>query len=253
MKNKLKSINRNYLRQKIKIKNFLFGDHNYKKFVIISRSRTGSTLLKALLNDHPNIICEGELFKVLNDKSCKTIWKTFYGKKPKKIQQVGFKLFYYHPFDEDKQVWDFIKNEKDVTIIHLVRENMLRAFVSQKIGEKTKKWTENINRPHKLELDNKKVSLDYDECLETFTKISSYESQVRKDFRDFNFVELSYEDLNKDKDNAIKPIFKALGVPYKKVKTVMKKQNSEHLYDLIQNYNELLNKFKDTEWEYLFK
>ena len=39
----------------------------------------------------------------------------------------------------------------------------------------------------------------------------------------------------------------------KKVKTVMKKQNSEHLHDLIQNYNELLNKFKDTEWEYLFK
>ena len=41
----------------------LFGSTDYKKFVIISDARTGSTLLMGLMNNHPEIIAMGEIFK----------------------------------------------------------------------------------------------------------------------------------------------------------------------------------------------
>lgn len=83
---KLKSIYSRVLKLKKNVKNNFLGNRDYKKFVIISRSRTGSTLLMAMLNKHSQVICEGELFKKLNGKSCLDIWDKLYSKKPKIIK-----------------------------------------------------------------------------------------------------------------------------------------------------------------------
>ena len=230
----------------------IFGDRNYKKFVIISQSRTGSTLLMALLNNHENIICEGELFKNLNGKSCKQIWDKFFSKKPKKVKQVGFKLFYSHPTNGDQSVWDFIENDKSITIIHLVRKNWLRVLVSQKIGLKTKLWTENIDRPHQISTDEKKVKIDYDECEKAFVKAAFNEQQTRERFSNHPFVEVTYEDLSNDADGVIRNITDILNINYQKVQAKNKKQNAEPLEELVINFNELKDKFSNSKWEYLF-
>lgn len=232
--------------------NQIFGHTNYKKIVIVSRSRTGSTLLMALLNNHSNIICEGEIFKNLNSKSCKEIWQSLFNKKSRKIKAVGFKLFYYHPFDEDKSVWDLILNDEQINIIHLTRENLLRAYASQRIGEKTKQWTENINRPHNIDVSVKHIELDFKECLETFETISSYEEKTRQFFNNKKIMEVTYEDLSTDYMLVIEKILKKINLPIEKLTTVMKKQNPEPLNRLILNYEELKNQFKDSKWIYMF-
>lgn len=230
----------------------LFGDKNYKKFVIISQSRTGSTFLMALLNNHENIICEGELFKNLNGNSCKLVWDNFFSKKPKKIQQVGFKLFYSHPTKGDQSVWDYIENDKSITIIHLVRQNWLRVLVSQKIGLKTKLWTENIDRPHQISTDEKKVEIDYDECEKAFIQAAFNEQQTRERFSNHPFIEVTYEDLSSDADTTIRSITDILSVNYQKVQAKNKKQNAEPLEDLVINLSVLKVRFKNTKWAYLF-
>jgi LPS sulfotransferase NodH len=161
--NRLKKAYGKLLHKKRKLNNSLFGNKEYKKFIIISRSRTGSTFLMALLNKHSNMICEGELFKKLDGNSCQTIWNNLFSKKPKRVKYVGCKLFYYHPFDDDKQVWDFIDQDKSIVIIHLTRKQYLEAYVSQKIGEKTKQWSESKFKPHNLSLEDKQVKLDLEE------------------------------------------------------------------------------------------
>jgi LPS sulfotransferase NodH len=93
MKDKLKSNYASFLKLKHNTNNRLFGNKEYKKYIIISTSRTGSTLLMALLNSHKNIICDGELFKDLGVKTCKEIWINFFNHKPKNRKHVGFKLF----------------------------------------------------------------------------------------------------------------------------------------------------------------
>lgn len=249
----IKKIYSVFLKKKEDLNNSLFGDKDYKKFVIISRSRTGSTLLMALLNKHSNVICEGELFKDLNGKSCLEIWNDFYSNKPKKIKHVGFKLFYYHPFDEDKKIWDLIKEDKTITIIHLTRKNYLEAYLSQKIGEKTKKWTESKYKQHNLSLEDKVVNLDFNACNETFEKIANYESETVERFKGHKFIEIDYQDLNSDKEKTIFSIFEKLGLANEPVEAVNKKQNAEPLEKLIENYSELKKSFANSKWAYLFE
>ena len=150
----MKRLQREYIRFKKLRENFrdnLFGDTNYKKFAIISDSRTGSTLLMQLLDSHPAIICFGEEFKNLENSSSSKVWKEIYRKRRKSTQWVGFKLFYFHPWkNKDQDVWKFLEADKNVVIIHLTRKNILRSYVSKEIGLKTRKWTENIHRPHQI-------------------------------------------------------------------------------------------------------
>jgi LPS sulfotransferase NodH len=232
----------------------LLGDKNYRKFVIISDSRTGSTLLMQLLNSHPEILCFGEEFKNLKIFSCRQIWNKIYRKRPKSVNWVGFKLFYFHPWQSnDHQVWDFLEADKNVLIVHLTRRNILRSYVSKQIGLKTRKWTENINRPHEISEEEKKVKLDPEACRENFESISGYIEQTEKRFKDHKIIPVVYEDLDKDKQTIMDRIYKNLGVANFKVATYMKKQNPEKLEDLIVNYSDLKREFSGTKWEYLFE
>src|SRR5690606_1135584 len=199
------------------------------------------------------IICEEELFKNLKGKSCKQIWDKFFSKKPKKVQQVGFKLFYSHPTNGDQSVWDFIEKDKNITIIHLVRKNWLRVLVSQKIGLKTKLWTENIHRPHQITSEEKKVEIEFEECLKAFEKAEYNEQKTSARFSKHPFIEVTYEELAKDSDLVIHKVTDILNVNYQKVKANNKKQNAEPLDLLITNFTELKESFKGSKWEYFFE
>ncbi len=48
-------------------------------------------------------------------------------------------------------------------------------------------------------------------------------------------------------------IYNALKVPDFKVSTYMKRQNPEELHELILNFQELKEYFKDSEWEGFFR
>ncbi len=48
-----------------------FGNTDYRRFMILSRTRTGSTMLLSLLNSHPNVYAEGEIFRALNGRNYK--------------------------------------------------------------------------------------------------------------------------------------------------------------------------------------
>ncbi|MHA7842311.1 MAG: hypothetical protein ACX93I_03260 [Winogradskyella sp.] len=253
MINKLKSIYSKLLSFKYRTKNIVFGNKDYQKFVVISTSRTGSTLVMALLNNHKNVICDGELFKNLNGNSCKYVWDNFFNHKPKNTKQVGFKLFYSHPRDDDKTVWDIIQNDKNIKIIHLMRKNILRIFLSQRIGIKTKRWTENVNRPHNISLESKKVDIDFQECADAFNKITDYQNKTKEMFKNHDYLEVYYEDIVDNREFELDRIFRFLDVEKMEVTANNKKQNPESFDELINNYTELKNKFANTKWEYLFE
>ncbi|MDT0650821.1 sulfotransferase [Autumnicola edwardsiae] len=240
------------LKTKTSLSYEMYGDKNYEKYVIISRSRTGSTWLMTLLRYHPNLICEGEIFKHLRGKSCLQIWNEFFHKKPKRIKQVGFKLFYNHPYDQDQDVWDIIEADRDIRIIHLTRRNYLRSYLSEKIGEKTKKWTESIHKPDNLLIQDKKVTLDYEECQRIFERTQQNEINTRKRFRNHDFIEVAYEDLQENKEEVLSKIFGFLGVSFIVEEVPNKKQNPERISDLLINYKDLKAQLAKTQWRDFF-
>lgn len=245
-----------YIRSKIlffELMDNLYGNKNYKKFVIISDSRTGSTLLMQLLNSHPNVITKGEEFKNLKGKSCRQIWNKIFRNRPRRIKWVGFKLFYFHPREaSDREVWDFLEKDKDIVIIHLVRRNFFRSYVSKKIGLKTRLWTENIHKPHQINQEDKKVKLKFTDCKENFEKLTDRITATENRFKGHKILPIIYEDLDADKQKEMERLFKQLEIPEMKISTYLKKQNPEPLEELVLNYKEIKENFKGSKWEYVF-
>ncbi|GLB50843.1 hypothetical protein [Neptunitalea lumnitzerae] len=250
--NNLKKTYGNLKKSVLRLQNKVAGTKDYTKFAIVTRSRTGSTLLTYLLNGHPNVMCKDEIFRDLGAQTSREIWDNFFSFQPKKIKYCGYKIFYYHPFSEDKEVWDLMKKDPNFVIIHLTRKNYLEALLSQKIGEKTRKWTANSNNPDNFQLEDKKVSISYQDCLATFEKISNYEKNTKITFKDKLFIEVDYSEILNDKQAVTNRLHTALQLPKEKIETNITKQNTEKITDLLINYYELKKQFEGTQWSYMF-
>lgn len=252
MKNKLRPFYINLRNRSHHFFNDIFGNTDYTKFVIISDSRTGSTLVNNMLNFHPEIVAQGEVFRELNIDSSRQAWKSLFRKYPKRIKYVGFKLFYHHPLKGDKEVWDLIERDRSIVIIHLIRKNILGSLVSKKIGIRTKQWTENINSKESIELENKKVELSLEECESYFEQIKAYQEKTDRMFSNHRLIPLTYEDLAEDRRTVINGIYREFGLNGFERDSELKKQNPEGLEDLILNYRELENHFNGSKWEIYF-
>lgn len=233
------------------VRDILFGNRNYQKFVIITRSRTGSNLLVSLLNNHPNIHSEGEVFRRIGGTSCLEIWNSIFTSKLSRIKYVGFKIFYYHPLDSDDiSVWNYLKEDHEIKVIHLRRENMLQTIVSRKIAGKTDVWSSAGN--NKLPLSERQIFLTAQECNSEFSKTEDNERLTRDNFSTHPFLEVTYEDLVDNNQKVMNNIFEFLGIPSFLVSSKLKKQNGESLSNLITNFNSLKQEFVNTKYEHFF-
>ena len=252
MRNKIVNFYIDFRANFISLRDSVFGDTNYKKFVIISDSRTGSTLVNNMLNFHPNIVAKGEVFKELNFESSRQVWKNLFRKFPRKIKYVGFKLFYHHPLKGDKEVWDLVESDRSIVIIHLVRKNVLRSLVSKKIGLRTKQWTENINSDESIDLENKKIELSPEECESYFEQINAYQEKTDRMFSNHRLIAVTYEELAKNRRAIINGLYREFGLVGFERDSELKKQNPEPLKSLILNYQELKDHFRGSKWESYF-
>jgi len=107
-----------------------------------------------------------------------------------------------------------------------MRKNLLRIYLSQRIGLKTKLWTDNVNRPNNISLDSKKVTLDYQECSDALDKMATYQNKTKEMFKNHKYLEVYYEDLVKNQPLEMNKIFTALNLPANEVSANNKKQIS---------------------------
>ena len=253
MSNIYKAFKNLYRRQRKQLRdsyNKIFGTDQYQKFIIITYARTGSNLLMSYLDSHPHIEARGELFRNLEGKPTDEVWNRFFNKKNRKISTAGFKLFYTHPFHtDDRKVWDIIAQDKDIKIIHLVRKNKLRTFLSGEIAKKTDKWTRKRNS--KIATEDKKIEVEFDHFCERVSKIDQYEKDTRENFKTHDFIEVCYEDLVFDKATTMNAIFDFLHVERSTFKSGYKKQNTESLPDLIINFDSFHKKLSESKYAYL--
>lgn len=236
-----------------RLRDEFLGDRNYRKFVVICDARTGSTLLLNHLGFHPYIEKEGERFKNIDGKSQEEIWNDIFRKRRRKLKYVGFKLFYYHALEGDQWVWSRLKRDRSITIIHLTRQNILRSLISKKIGLMTKRWTENIYNNDVIPLEDKKVYIAAKECRNYFEEMTANQERTNKIFANHSLVHVSYEELAGNTREVIDNLYNRLGVkPYRK-DSQLKKQNPESIKELVLNFEELKNEFKDSKWKSFFE
>ncbi len=230
----------------------VFGYRDYKKFIVLSRNRTGSNMLISMLNSHPSIYSRYEIFRTLDGNSVKKIMNGIYSKYPRFVKAVGFKIFYYHPVDDESgAIWDKLTEMEDLHVIHLKRRNILRTILSGKIASKTNVWATK-DGSGEIGTKDKKVYLNADELEKALKKSREWEIIYGKMFKSKPMVEIYYEDLVSNPQDEFQKITNMLNLKPCKLKTAYRKQNPEKMSELISNYESIKRSFTDTEWSQFF-
>lgn len=243
---------------------------DYTKFIILGRSRTGSNFLRGLLNSHPAVIVLGEIFrnrdaidfdhpqfpttgrvmKIYQSDPCKFLEKIIFRKIPANYKALGFKLFYYHaseiPF---KKIWAALKEQSDLHIIHIKRKNILRTHLSRENAVKTGQWVNTNGKETHIHT----YKLDYDALIRDFVQTRQWEQQADIFFKTHPKLEVFYEELSENTNEEIRKIQQFLELPDHPVQAQTFKQIQRPLCEIIENYEDLKSKFKNTEWEAFFE
>jgi hypothetical protein len=266
----IEKISDNYLKKIIP--EYLKGKNcRYQKFIIPSSHRFGSTLLMSLLDSHPKIICYSEIFNIgppkfdkkyisfENDRflarlrdiyPLKFLNKCVFCSYNNKFNSIGFKIF-YNQLLEDKfqELKKYLSNLNNLKIIHLKRKNLLKAFFSLKLAEKTGNWTIEESRHRKP----KKIYIDYENFLNYLKSTEKLENRCLKLFKKNNILKISYEELIKNRKKILSKIQNFLGISHEKLKTNLIKQNPFPLSKSVSNYKQLKQKFKRTKYGKFFE
>jgi len=218
--------------------------------VIISRARTGSNLLVSLLNSHPQIDARGELMQELRGASVEERLGHIYGRKPRRIAAVGFKVFYYHPLDDrDAPVWDRLRDIEDLHVLHLRRQNVLRTLTSRKLAGSTNVW---LDRGSSDAVSEKPmVQFSAEELERAFEQNQAWEAACDQEFRRSPMFQLTYEALASE-PAVLDEVAAFLGVVPHPMRTSLHQQNPEHLSSLIANFDHLRHTFRNTRWARFF-
>jgi len=234
------------------LSDFLHGDGDYTKFVIVCRSRTGSNMLIDLLNSNPQVRTHGEMFRTLKGKSSSELYKAIFPDKSAKT--IGFKLFYYHPLDADgSPVWNYLLNDGKIKVLHLQRKNLLKVHLSRLIAGKTGKWLIKSDSPRHSDLTEKKVSINLTEMFGDFLKTNEQIQMIDDQFSGHSVLTIYYEDLIKKTNLEMRKVFSFLGTPQTITTTNLEKQNPEKLSELIVNYEEVEEALCNTEYSFMLK
>ena len=229
----------------------VFGHTNYVRFILLTRSRTGSNLLLSFLNAHPEIFAEGEIFARLRGRDPIARLESAFGRQPRRIKAKGFKLFYYHPLDvKADQLWSRLAEVNDIRVIHLTRENVLRTLLSRKIAGIQDAWTG--TRFDAVGAESKRVEFTVQELEEGFALTRKWERDAASRFRDHPVLSISYEGIVTRPSEVLSQICAFLEVRPQELRTSLRRQNPESLRELVRNYDELKSAFASTEWESYF-
>lgn len=231
-----------------------FGHNKFRRFIVLSRSRTGSNMLISFLNSHPNIYAEGEIFRKLSGRNYKDVLAKAFARQPFYVKAKGFKIFYYHPLDDESSgIWDALVSLDDLYVIHLKRRNILRTLISRKVAGLQDVWGIKTTDQHSG-TDRKEIAVTFtvDELSEGFRQTREWEQAGEDMFRNHPLISIDYEDLVSHRESTFRKVAEFLDVRYLEPETNLRKQITKSMRETVTNYEELKSAFSGTEWQPFF-
>ncbi len=249
----------------------LLGGHvDYTRFIILARSRTGSNLLRGLLNSHSGVLTFGEIFRntdqvdfavpryetsrrmlaLYQRDPLRFLSEHVFRRLPAQYKAVGFKLFYYHArIDPWRGVWTYLQGMPQLRVIHLKRRNMLSTHLSRARAERSDRW---VNTSGERE-ETGPIALDYEACRSDFVRTQQWEEDGDRMFREHPKLDLYYEDLAGAMPQHLAELQSFLGLPPEALAPATHKQSQQPLSAAIANYAELKQAFAGTAWARFFE
>ncbi len=225
------------------------------RFVVVSRPRSGTHMLRTLLNQHPEIRTETELFNE-HSQNCKH-WRkksarwvldnvAWRGESQKTILGCLAHLGQ----GELWGVWQHLLTRDDVRYICMRRFNLLHQFVSLQQALVHQSWQ---TYRHDVRPAMRKLEIDPLEAEHYFRRQLAHWAWFEAMFAGRLQLTVWYEELCHDRDNASRRVQKFLGA------TVMGGLEPETVKigqsprDIVSNYDQLRGYFAGTEYEKFFE
>jgi LPS sulfotransferase NodH len=229
------------------------------RFVIVCAERTGSSVLRGLLDSHPDCFVAGELFNARlmeNDDlqgvppapsdeadladlrrtdPVAFVTRAFEAMERRGDRAVGFKLMYGHA-DANVAVRDYLASEPNIRIIHIKRRNLLRRYLSERRAH-TDVWAQEVDAHGSVPPP---VRLQFVPSMGNFAYIELRQAEQEERFRGHRMLELFYKDLSSDPQAVGARAVTFLGLkPSDRLAVRFKKTGTDSLRDAITNYDEL--------------
>ena len=188
------------------------------RFVIVNAPRTGSTMLRLMLNSHPDICCHGEVFtgdkkrlrsfvglNMQVDSPLKQMFLRMRNDAPARFLgdfvfyagahlAAGFKIVYSvleSPLWEE--LFRAVLDDREIRIIHLKRKNRLKRYLSHYIANHV--TGVNVVFSDKDRPVIPKLTISPEECLADMEAVEADERRFAGYFSNHEVFDLSYEDI----------------------------------------------------------
>ncbi len=242
--------------------------HPPLRFALWFNQRSGSSLLRELLNDHRDVFCAPELFyreeefgvpDAFERSGCATVeaflsllftprsspdfWERIGHPQLSTERAVGLKVKY-----EQAIAYPLIQalRQQEVRMIHLVR-NPLAVHASVVSLQTVKELAGDVNFAAGAAPSGLRVRLDPEIALWEVYRIHQAQSFGRFVCRHFPTLEVHYEDLVARRDTVLAEILGFLGVPWQELGAPLAKALPPTLEETIENFDEVHDTISRTE------
>lgn len=196
-----------------------------------------------------------------------------YCRHPEEIRAAGFKLLY-------GQFWDFrglvehLVEDTEIRVLYLQRRNILRILLSLKMAQTTGVWVKvggsrltlaNLRKAsrhpqraaarlpgllrramHRRKAPRVRVTITKDELFKFIIKEKLTADRLDDRFREHPKLTVYYEDVISRRRTTLDQVQAFIGVEARRLDITTRQQNPEPLRQLLANYDELYEAFKDT-------
>ncbi|ERN18129.1 hypothetical protein AMTR_s00054p00048870 [Amborella trichopoda] len=238
-----------------------------RHFSILSMQRSGSGWFETLLNSHPNISSNGEIFSVKERRSnissvLRTLDKVYNlewtssAAKNECTAAVGFKwmlnqgLMEYH-----KDIVDYF-NRRGISAIFLFRRNLLHRLVSV-LANAYDRDAKQLNGTHKSHVHSKqeaevlakyKPTIDSTLLITNLKHIEDITADALKFFKSTRLIILYYEDLINNQKKLM-DVQEFLRVPRRDLQSHQVKIHTRPISEQVENWDDVYNTLKGTQYE----
>lgn len=236
---------------------------SFTRFCILTYGRTGSRMLKGLLDSHTMVRCHGELFGE-NMSSLAAPGSDahlalqreraddpggFLGRRafdPMGARAVGVKILYRQLFSQWDGLLEALTHDRNVRVIHLIRANGIKRFMSEQAIRFT--------GVHEVAADCeppsiKPIPVHIPSLLASLDAVERESARVRELFRGHPFMEVTYEDLVGKPGHALCRVQEFLGVPAESLEVNVRKVLPDDLRAVIENFDEVREALTGTPFE----
>ena len=225
------------------------------RFVLFLVARVGSTYLTSVLNSHSKVIALGEEVRDLEESGAgaQLNWTKEFLTPPVfgRNSARGFNVKLVHLVDP--AAFAQMLHDNQCKIIHLDRQNRVKAVVSRLNGrrlyKKTGMWGlfEESNRPPPFEIDPQ----EFDDLLKHREKVDR-ELAAYVGSLELPTLSLLYEDMLKNEESFLSEIFTFLNVEPEPTAGSTKKITSDNLRDIVVNFDEIKSRYAGSVYEPMF-